>query len=112
MEINADFAKRVLVHSDALPWVPSPMPGVERRTLDRIGDEVARATSILRYAPHSTFSPHMHGWGEEFIVLEDVFQDEHSYYPAGTYMRNPPTSRHRPGSKSGCTIFVKLADVH
>jgi len=108
MEINADFTQRVLIHADALPWVPSPMPGVDRRMLDRIGDEVARATSIVRYAPDSEFSPHTHGGGEEFIVLEGVFQDEHGDYPAGTYVRNPPTSRHRPGSKDGCTIFVKL----
>jgi hypothetical protein len=84
------------------------MPGVERRMLDRIGGEVARATSIVRYAPQSRFSPHTHGGGEEFLVLEGVFQDEHGDYPAGYYVRNPPTSAHKPGSESGCTIFVKL----
>jgi anti-sigma factor ChrR (cupin superfamily) len=108
MDINADFAARVLVHPEALPWTPSPMPGVERRPLDRIGDEVARATTIVRYAPESRFSPHTHGGGEEFIVLEGVFEDEHGAYPPGTYVRNPPTSRHTPGSGPGCTIFVKL----
>jgi hypothetical protein len=76
--------------------------------LDRIGDEVARATSIVRYAPHSHFSAHTHGGGEEFVVLDGIFQDEHGDYPAGTYVRNPPTSRHTPGSGPGCTIFVKL----
>jgi hypothetical protein len=76
--------------------------------LDRIGGEVARATSIVRYAPNSHFSPHTHGGGEEFLVLEGVFQDEHGDYPAGYYIRNPPTSKHRPGSEPGCTLFVKL----
>jgi anti-sigma factor ChrR (cupin superfamily) len=76
--------------------------------LDRIGDEVARATSIVRYAPESHFSPHTHGGGEEFLVLDGVFQDEHGDYPAGAYIRNPPTSSHKPGSVAGCTIFVKL----
>lgn len=84
------------------------MAGVERRMLDRMGDEVARATSIVRYAPGSEFSPHTHDGGEEFIVLEGVFQDEHGDYPAGTYVRNPPTTAHRPRSAAGCTIFVKL----
>ncbi len=84
------------------------MPGVDRRMLDRIGGEVARATSIVRYAPGSLFEEHVHGGGEEFFVLDGVFQDEHGDYPAGTYVRNPPTSRHRPGSASGCVIFVKL----
>jgi anti-sigma factor ChrR (cupin superfamily) len=76
--------------------------------LDRIGEEVARATSIVRYAPGSHFSPHTHGGGEEFLVLDGVFQDEHGDYPTGSYVRNPPTTRHTPGSDPGCTIFVKL----
>ncbi|MBY4894030.1 cupin domain-containing protein [Rhodobacteraceae bacterium N5(2021)] len=108
MDLNADFSQRVVVHSDQLDWVASPMPGVDRRMLDRIGGEVARATSIVRYAPGSQFSAHTHTGGEEFIVLEGVFQDEHGDYPAGTYVRNPPTTSHTPGSAEGCTIFVKL----
>ena len=108
MELNADFTKRVLVHAPEIPWKASPMKGVDRRMLDRIGDEVARATSIVRYAPGSQFSAHTHSGGEEFIVLDGVFQDEHGDYPAGTYVRNPPTTAHTPGAAEGCTIFVKL----
>ena len=108
MELNADFSRRAVVHAARLAWVPSPVAGVERRMLDRIGDEVARATSIVRYAPRSRFSPHNHGGGEEFLVLDGVFQDEHGDYPAGSYVRNPPTSHHRPGSEPGCVLFVKL----
>ncbi|MEM6791673.1 MAG: cupin domain-containing protein, partial [Myxococcota bacterium] len=69
MELHADFSARVLVHSDQLDWVASPMPGVHRRMLDRIGDEVARATTIVRFAPGTHFSEHTHTGGEEFIVL-------------------------------------------
>lgn len=108
MQINADFAAPVIVTTTSLPWQPSPMPGVERRMLDRVGGEVARATSIVRYAPGSHFSGHVHEGGEEFIVLEGVFQDEHGDYPAGTYVRNPVGTAHVPGSAPGCTIFVKL----
>jgi len=108
MEINADFSTRAVVHAGQVDWVASPMPGVDRRMLDRIGGEVARATTIVRYAPGSKFSPHTHDGGEEFIVLEGVFQDEHGDFPAGSYIRNPPTSSHTPGSASGCTILVKL----
>ena len=108
MHLNADFSRRAVVHAATLDWVPSPMTGVHRRMLDRVGEEVARATSIVRYAPGSHFSPHIHDGGEEFLVLEGVFQDEYGDYQAGTYIRNPPTSRHTPGSDAGCTIFVKL----
>jgi anti-sigma factor ChrR (cupin superfamily) len=108
MQLNADFTQRAVVHAAALKWALSPIGGIERRMLDRIGGEVARATSIVRYAPHSRFSPHTHDGGEEFFVLEGVFQDEHGDYPAGSYVRNPPTSAHTPGSEPGCTILVKL----
>ncbi|TMK03349.1 MAG: cupin [Alphaproteobacteria bacterium] len=108
MRINADFTKRASVHAGESEWVKSPMPGVERRMLDRVGDEVARATSIVRYAPGTAFSPHSHLGGEELFVLDGIFQDERGDYPAGSYVRNPPTSRHTPRSQAGCTIFVKL----
>ncbi|MGJ8628904.1 MAG: cupin domain-containing protein [Sulfitobacter sp.] len=108
MDLNSDFKARVIVNSDQVAWKPSPMPGVDRRMLDRIGGEVARATSIVRYAPGSSFSAHTHTGGEEFIVLDGVFQDEHGDFPAGTYVRNPPTTSHTPGSAPGCIIFVKL----
>lgn len=108
MNLNSDFSRRAVAHAGKLPWLPSPMPGVERRMLDRIGDEVARATSIVRYAPGSRFSQHVHHGGEEFLVLDGVFQDERGDYPAGTYVRNPPQTQHTPGSLLGCVLFVKL----
>ena len=62
--LNADFDQRVVIRPEDYQWVPSPMPGVERMMLDRIGDEVARATSIVRYAPNVQFSSHTHDGGE------------------------------------------------
>lgn len=107
--INADFEQRVVIRPKDYSWVPSPMPGVERMMLDRIGGEVARATSIVRYAPNSVFSTHTHGGGEEFFVLDGIFADEHADYPAGTYVRNPIGTSHTPKiGADGATIFVKL----
>ena len=108
MRINADLSKRVVVHSNRIDWVPSPAPGVERRMLERVGDEIARATSIVRYAPRSSFKAHPHVGGEEFLVLDGVFSDETGDFSRGMYVRNPPGSQHAPSSAQGCTIFVKL----
>lgn len=108
IELNANFDERASVHGAQQQWQASPMKGVERRMLERIGDEVARATSIVRYAPGSQFSSHVHTGGEEFLVLDGVFQDEHGDFPKGSYIRNPPNSEHTPGSEPGCTILVKL----
>lgn len=108
MRINADFTKRVAVHFDETEWVPSPAAGVERKMLDRIGQEVARATTIVRFAPGSAFAAHTHDGGEEYLVLDGVFQDELGDFPAGMYVRNPPTSSHTPATEPGATILVKL----
>jgi len=109
MDVNGDFSKRVMLHSDLIDWEDSPMQGVDRRRLDRVDNEADRVTTIVRYAPESSFSPHVHTGGEEFIVLDGVFEDDYGNWPTGSYIRNPPTSRHQPGSKGGCVIFVKLA---
>ncbi|MGO9483050.1 MAG: cupin domain-containing protein [Rhodomicrobium sp.] len=108
MELNADFDERVAIHAARIPWTPSPAAGVERRMLDRLGDEVARATTVVRFAPESRFPAHVHKGGEEILVLDGVFQDESGDFPAGSYIRNPPESRHTPASAPGCTVFVKL----
>ena len=108
MIINADHSQRALVDPAQLPWMDSPLPGVARRMLERNGTEAARATSIVRYQPGAGFDAHTHPQGEEILVLEGIFEDEYGVYPAGTYMKNPPGSAHRPFSRSGCTLFVKL----
>lgn len=77
--------------------------------LDRIGGEVARATTIVRFAPGSAFPAHTHDGGEEYFVLEGDFVDEDGSHKAGTYVRNPPGTRHAPRAPDGATIFVKLS---
>lgn len=108
MELNADLLRPAVVHAASLPWVQSPSAGVERRMLYRLGGEQAIATSIVRYAARSSFASHVHSGGEEFLVLDGVFEDEHGQYPVGSYVRNPPGSAHAPRSPDGCTIFVRL----
>ena len=108
MKLNDDYQQRVVLNHNDLPWIDSPEPGVHRRLLDRCGDEVARATSIVRYAAGARFPEHAHDLGEEVFVLEGIFSDETGDYPAGTYIMNPPGSRHSPFSETGCVLFVKL----
>lgn len=110
--LRANWAERCALAIDDLPWVASPAPGVERKLLERNGGEVARATSVVRYAAGSAFDTHTHGLGEEILVLEGTFSDEFGDYGPGTYLRNPPGSSHAPFSRTGCTLFVKLRYHH
>ena len=109
MRINAEFDQRVIITPDAYRWVDSPVVGVQRMMLDRIGAESGHATSLVRYAPGSTFPRHTHAGGEEILVLEGEFGDEHGLYPAGTYLRNPIGTSHTPRvGEQGALLFVKL----
>ena len=109
--INLDFSKQVIIETDKMEWSPSPLPGVDRRRLEREEAEAGRATSIVRYAAGSSFSSHTHGGGEEYFVLDGIFSDQSGDYGKGYYVRNPPGSSHAPHSEKGCTIFVKLCQM-
>ncbi|MDY7096546.1 MAG: cupin domain-containing protein [Pseudomonadota bacterium] len=113
MLVNADFDAPVTIRPQDRRWVPSPTGGVERCMLDRVSldgavGEVARATSLVRFAPGSSFPTHTHGGGEEYLVLDGTFSDETGDFPTSTYVRNPIGTAHAPHTKDGCTIFVKL----
>ncbi len=108
MRVNADFNSTASVDGEGARWIPSPLPGVERCLLDRVGEEVARATTLVRFAPQSGFDAHRHGGGEEFLVLEGVFSDPDGDFGPGSYVRNPAGTEHAPWSEPGCVIFVKL----
>ncbi|GGJ05347.1 cupin [Shewanella hanedai] len=106
--LNMDFSKKVVIDTNQQPWLPSPLKGVTRKPLAREELESGHATSIVRYEAGSHFSRHTHPMGEEILVLEGTFSDENGDFGPGTYIRNPPGSRHSPFSTDGCTIFVKL----
>jgi anti-sigma factor ChrR (cupin superfamily) len=111
MLVNADFTRRVIIQPGQHQWVSSPQKGVERVMLDRVGDEVARATSLVRYAPQSNFPHHSHPEGEEILVLSGTFSEHNEHFPAGWYLRNPPGSGHQPSSNEGALLFVKLRQM-
>lgn len=106
--LNMNFAERVVIDTQSMPWIASPAQGVWRKPLERKEAESGHTTSIVRYEAGSQFRTHPHPMGEEIFVLEGVFSDENGDYPAGTYLRNPPGSNHAPFSDKGCVILVKL----
>ncbi|EKM3681944.1 cupin domain-containing protein [Vibrio alginolyticus] len=111
MNINSDFNESVFIDTNLLPWTKTNQAGVERKMLDRIGGEKARATSLVRYKPNSSFYAHKHPKGEEILVISGIFSDHSGDYTQGWYIRNPPGSQHAPNTKIGTTIFVKLCQM-
>ncbi len=108
-DLNGDLSVRVAVDTAAMAWQSSPSGTVWRKRLHRVGGpESGQVTSIVRYDPDASFPVHDHPGGEEILVLEGVFSDEHGDWAAGTYLLNPEGFRHAPFSKHGCLLFVKL----
>ena len=106
--LNMDFTQPACLLAQDRHWVKSPADGVGRIHLERVAEESGHTTSFVRFEPGSYFPEHSHPQGEEIYVLEGVFSDENGDYPAGSYLRNPPGSRHKPFTREGCVLFVKL----
>jgi len=93
----------------SMEWEASPSPTVFRKRLELLGEkESGRVTSVVKYEKASNFRKHPHPDGEEILVLDGVFTDEHGDWPAGTYLLNPEGFEHAPSSREGCVLFVKL----
>ncbi len=107
--INGDLTIRAAEDTTVMDWTPSPSGSVWRKRVHLVGPpESGQVTSVVRYEPASSFPSHDHPEGEEILVLEGVFSDEHGDWPAGTYLLNPEGFRHTPFSEPGCVLFVKL----
>ncbi len=106
--LNMQFDQTVVINTNEMEWEPSPMAGVWRKPLAREAAEQGHTTSVVRYDAGSSFASHKHPMGEEILVLDGIFSDEHGDYPTGTYIRNPPGSFHSPRSEAGCDLLVKL----
>ncbi len=106
--LNMDFTKPACMLGEDKQWVTSPADGVSRIPLERVAAESGHTTSFVKFEPGSYFPAHSHPQGEEIYVLEGVFSDENGDYPAGSYLRNPPDSKHKPFTRQGCVLFVKL----
>ncbi len=106
--LNMNFNETIIIDTRQQEWEASPVAGVWRKPLAREAAEHGHTTSVVRFEAGSYFSPHTHPMGEEILVLEGVFSDEHGGYPAGSYLRYPPGSSHKRFSKEGCVIFARL----
>ena len=106
---NGDLSLPASADTAKMPWTPSPSGSVWRKRVHLVGPpEAGQVTSVVRYEPDSRFPAHDHPEGEEILVLDGVFSDEHGDWPAGTYLLNPEGFRHAPFSERGCVLFVKL----
>jgi len=97
------------LRGDTLDWRQGMVPGLKVTSLHQ---GLTKHTALVRWAPETRFNPHTHVGGEEILVLEGIFRDEHGSYPAGTWIRSPHMSNHRPFTgPEGATILVKVGHL-
>lgn len=92
---------RALRESD---WQPF-RPGVTAHWFYQEPNGGARAV-LLRYEPGARVAEHEHVGYEHMFVIEGDEYDERGAYPAGSFVINPPGTRHSPGSVGGCVALL------
>ena len=96
-----------IVDSGDLPWRKSPYLGVFWKKL-YFDAESGHSAVLLKFEPGAAYGTHRHPGGEEYFVLDGTLDDGGRPYGAGTYVYLPPGSVHRPVSKDGCLLFVRV----
>jgi anti-sigma factor ChrR (cupin superfamily) len=108
-QIGAGDAARVVIDTTRREWLRGAVPGLTVLPLHEFG---AEHVALVRWAPNTRFVRHTHRGGEEILVLEGVFHDEHGTYPRGSWLRSPDLSSHDPFSElEGATILVKTGHL-
>ncbi|MBU3015935.1 cupin domain-containing protein [Poseidonibacter lekithochrous] len=68
-------------------------------------------TALVKWPKDEKFTPHKHWGGEEIVVLEGTFIDEHGEYPKNSWLRSPHLSEHFPYVNEETIIFVKTGHI-
>ncbi len=87
------------------------MPGVEHILLENCKTPYPRQTLLLRCKPDSFIEQAAPQAEQEFFVLQGEVADNCGNYGEHMYVRNPNGSS-RAHSELGCTLFVKLSQIH
>lgn len=64
------------------------------------------AAVLLRYEPGARVAAHEHVGYEHMLVIDGDEYDERGTYPAGSFVINPPGTKHSPGSHGGCVALL------
>lgn len=97
------------IDSGELPWRETPYRGVVWKKL-YYDSATGESAVLLRFEPGAAYGAHRHPEGEEYLVLDGSLEDGGETWGAGSYVRHPPGSAHRPSSREGCTLFVRLPE--
>jgi hypothetical protein len=101
---KAAFKGGLLLREGETGWEPSPVPGVEIRSLYK------EKTLLVRMAPKTWYPAHEHHTAEQCLVLEGSITSAGVTAYAGDFTYLPAGSSHQPlYSETGCLLFIAYA---
>ena len=109
-QFDGSDRNQVMINTNQSPWSPGLVDGLSVLPLYSQAN-YPENMALVRWQPNTFFHEHTHPGGEEILVLEGTFEDEHGIYPQGTWIRGPHMSRHKPFSKQGCLIYVRVGGL-
>jgi anti-sigma factor ChrR (cupin superfamily) len=92
------------VSVEALPWKPTPTPGIEMKILLQDA-ETGLLTALFRWAPGTVLDLHEHVEIEQAFVLEGAIVDEEGEVRKGDFVWRPQGSRHLARSPEGALVL-------
>ena len=108
-QFSSADTRRVVIDTRAARWRQGLVHG---RTVLPLHEHGPEHVALVRWAPSTRFMPHRHWGGEEILVLDGVFEDEHGAYPKGSWLRSPHLSTHNPFTgPDGALIYVKTGHL-
>jgi anti-sigma factor ChrR (cupin superfamily) len=97
----------VCIDTGAAQW----LPGNGKLEVLSLHEFNGESVALVRWPAGEQFQAHVHPGGEEIYVISGELIDELGRYPAGTWLRNPPMSRHRPQVDEDTLIWVKAGHL-
>lgn len=89
---------------EALPWKPTPTPGIDMKILLE-DKESGLLTALFRWQPGTALDLHEHVEIEQTYVLEGSIVDDEGEVRAGDYVWRPKGNRHLARSPNGALVI-------
>jgi len=106
-QFQTDDNRRVCIDTNTAQW----LPGQKNLQVLPLYELKSEAVALVSWPANACLGAHSHPGGEEIFVISGEFSDELGNYPAGTWLRNPPASRHSPTVKTDTLIWVKTGHL-
>ncbi|MBN9409885.1 MAG: cupin domain-containing protein [Burkholderiales bacterium] len=88
----------------ALPWKPTPTPGIDMKVLLEDQD-TGLLTALFRWQPGTALDLHEHVEIEQTYVLEGSIVDDEGEVRAGDYVWRPKGNQHLARSPGGALVL-------